>query len=80
MPYIGRDLSMIIPLPTQGVGLSQLENTLVKDGLSPWFSQMRKQTVEVYLPHFKLENGFSWNAKLEALGTVDDFDEDLTDY
>ncbi|MDB5308116.1 MAG: hypothetical protein JWO38_2318 [Gemmataceae bacterium] len=53
LPYAGKDLSMLVLLP--GNGLAGLEDQLSADTLATWTRDVRPQRVEVFLPRFKLE-------------------------
>jgi serpin B len=66
-------LSMIILLPRQRDGLSQLENSLNRQNLEIWLSQINWQKVKVALPKFKINTGFDLAKTLAAMGMPDAF-------
>ncbi|MEW6618504.1 MAG: serpin family protein [bacterium] len=74
LPYIGKQLSMIILLPQDPNGLSDIENQLSERKLDSWFSNLTEEEVKVYLPKFKITWGtFELNDQLKALGMRDAF-------
>lgn len=68
LPYRGGRLSMVVVLPNQVDGLSQIEDQLDFETLAGWTNAMREQTVEVYLPRFTMTRQFILNSSLQALG------------
>jgi serine protease inhibitor len=66
-------LSMIILLPRQRDGLSQLENSLNRQNLETWLSQINWRKVKVTLPKFKINMGFDLAKTLAAMGMPDAF-------
>ena len=68
LPYVGRDLSMIVLLPKEVDGLADLEKSLSVETLSTWTSGLREQTVEVLLPKFKMTSGFRLEKVLGSMG------------
>lgn len=73
LPYAGGELGMVVLLPRNIDGCSNLEQTLNPDKLKGWLAQMRKQKVEIHLPRFKLESGFSLQGVLAGMGMPDAF-------
>lgn len=80
LPYVGKDLSMIVILPKPQLSLSSLEKKLSLDMLDSWISNLSKSKVEVYIPKFKLTKRFVLNDPLIKLGMVDAFDEMFADF
>ena len=80
LPYVGRQLEMIILLPRSRDGIGQLEKALTVASLSAWTSGMRNQQVDVALPKFKMSSGFGLGNTLRALGMKDAFDMDRADF
>ena len=80
LPYVGRQLEMIMLLPRGRDGIGQLENSLTAASLSTWTSGMRSQQVEVALPKFKMSSGFMLAQALKALGLQDAFDPGRADF
>lgn len=69
LPYVGKELSMVIILPEKSDGLSKIEDQLTLKNLDSWDTRMSEQDVNVYLPKFKLTWGtFELNEPLQALG------------
>jgi serpin B len=68
MPYAGKDLALVVLLPRKPEGLADLERTLSGERLAAWTARLREQKVAVSLPRFKLSEGFSLTAALQALG------------
>ena len=66
-------LSMIVLLPRQRDGLTQLENSLNRQNLETWLSQINWQKVKVALPKFKVNTGFDLAKTLAAMGMPDAF-------
>ncbi|XP_070553952.1 leukocyte elastase inhibitor-like isoform X2 [Ptychodera flava] len=73
LPYVGGHLSMVLILPTKVDGLPKLESRLNTDLLDSWPKVMGNTTVVVTIPKFKLEQTFSLNDQLTALGMSDLF-------
>jgi serpin B len=69
LPYVGKELSMVIILPETLGGISQIEDQLTTENLDEWFSRISEQDVKVYLPKFKFTWGtFELNRPLQTLG------------
>jgi len=82
LPYEGDDLSLVVLLPRKADGLAALEDSLTATRLSEWLSNAgeRRQAVEVHLPRFRLETGFTLKAALTSLGMTDAFDPSRADF
>ncbi|XP_056618009.1 leukocyte elastase inhibitor-like isoform X2 [Triplophysa dalaica] len=80
LPYVGKNLSMLIILPNEieddSTGLQKLEKTLTYEKLMDWTKpdNMSVQEVQISLPKFKLEETYSMNRLLKSLGMVDAFE------
>ncbi len=68
LPYQGRDLSMIVLLPSAGNGLTDLESRLTPEDLDLWLGSMHDTEIEVYLPKFTMTSKFKLKQTLSALG------------
>jgi serpin B len=79
MPYVGKDLSMVVLLPKQIDGLADLEKALAGK-LAGWLGQMQEQRVDVTLPKFKTASDLLLNQPLIALGMPLPFTEDKADF
>jgi serpin B len=73
LPYRGGQVSMVILLPREIDGCSQLEARLTPAFISASLGQMKRKDVEIFLPRFKLESGFSLNDTLARMGMPDAF-------
>ncbi|XP_052473821.1 leukocyte elastase inhibitor isoform X6 [Carassius gibelio] len=81
LPYVGKNLSMLIILPNeiqdQTTGLQKLEKTLTYEKLMEWTkpSKMLQEQVEVSLPRFKMEETYDMKSLLISMGMEDVFNE-----
>ncbi|XP_073703205.1 leukocyte elastase inhibitor-like [Garra rufa] len=79
LPYVGKNLSMLIILPDEiedeTTGLQKLEKALTFEKLKEWTkpSKMRKQEVQVSLPRFKMEETYDMKSLLTSMGMEDVF-------
>lgn len=67
IPYASNQLSMVVLLPTQVEGLSQLEQELSPAFLSNVLTQMYPRDCAIYLPKFTLESSFQLSDTLAAM-------------
>jgi serpin B len=75
LPYAGDQLSMVVILPDQADGLTDLENRLNTSNLDRWLNGSRPRPVQVFLPRFKLETSFELKDTLRSLGLTLPFDQ-----
>jgi serpin B len=68
LPYKGGAISMLVLLPAEKQGLSRVENLLTREKLATIESGLRRCSVELSLPKFKLEWELSMNKTLAQLG------------
>jgi serine protease inhibitor len=68
LPYGDGDFSMTVFLPKYGTDINSLIGEFDQDKLSYWFTCLESDSVNVYLPRFKLEYGVGLNDALIALG------------
>jgi serpin B len=80
LPYVGKDLSMVVLLPRRVDGLPKLEQALTPDGLAEWTGSLQEHEVVVFLPKFKLLSQFRLDATLQALGMVEAFSPGKADF
>ncbi len=73
MPYVGQELSMVILLPKEPAGISELEKALTAENASKWLAGVHKQEVIVAVPKFKMTHKFNMGAVLQSLGMTDAF-------
>ncbi|XP_077876566.1 serpin B9 isoform X2 [Ictidomys tridecemlineatus] len=81
LPYAGKELSMIILLPDDGVDLSSVENNLTFEKFIAWTeaASLQNTEVEVLLPRFKLQEDYEMKSVLQRLGMVDAFQRGQAD-
>ncbi|XP_077077729.1 leukocyte elastase inhibitor-like isoform X4 [Siphateles boraxobius] len=81
LPYVGKNLSMLIILPNKmkdnTTGLQKLEKALTYEKLMEWTKPevMRQQEVQISLPRFKMEETYDMKSLLISMGIKDVFDE-----
>ena len=80
LPYMGYDLSMLILLPKERGGLSEVEKQLGADNLARWIKALDARTVDVRFPKFRMESRFSLVPTLSAMGMSDAFDASRADF
>lgn len=69
LPYVGKELSMVIILPEEPNGLSKVEDQFTLKNFDSWIARISEQDVNVYLPKFKVTWGtFELNELLKGLG------------
>ncbi len=79
LPYMGRDLSMLVLLPEAG-DLEQLEAELTPASLRECQRAMYPREVEVFLPKFKITSAFRLDDTLASMGMIDAFVEPQADF
>ncbi|QPJ61866.1 MAG: serpin family protein [Candidatus Nitronauta litoralis] len=79
MKYVYGSLSMMVILPGKNDGLPTLEKWLTGERLEKLCKKMRWKPVKVIFPKFLIENQFSLNETLTALGAGDVFDQGKAD-
>ncbi len=80
LPYRGRKLAMLILLPRQMDSCSILEDRLTPAVLARALGKMKQQTVEIFLPRFKLEYGFDLKDALARMEMRDAFAPGQADF
>jgi serpin B len=73
MPYVGKDLSMIILLPRKKNELSKLEEQLSVETLKEWIYNLLVGEVTVFLPRFKITSKYSLKSVLGSMGLEETF-------
>lgn len=76
LPYLRRNLSMLVFLPNEVDGLAGVEKGLSLETLKAWTSGLTVQTVKVFLPKFKISAGFRLDKTLESMGMSQAFSRD----
>lgn len=81
LPYKGKDLSMIVALPSKPNGLPALEEKLNAEAMKTWIAGLRPTSdLQVYLPKFKVETEYTLNKALVGMGMKDAFSESAADF
>jgi serpin B len=75
MPYVNKDLSMVVLLPKKADRIKNLEQQLTCDALAGWLAKMHKQEVRVFIPRFKMTSEFELAKVLGAMGMQDAFSD-----
>ena len=75
MPYIRRDLSMVVFLPKKKDGLSELESGLNIKCLKEWPTKLIQKQVKVFFPKFTTTQNINLKKTLKDLGMLDAFTE-----
>jgi serpin B len=81
-PYAGLKVSMLLLLPDQIDGLTELESHLTIDNVTRWsrFENQGSQEVNFVLPKFKFNADLRLNGVLELLGMPSAFDQVVADF
>lgn len=79
LPYSGDDISMLIALPSEIDGVSQLEQVINSEMMSQWIMSLENTTVKVSLPKFILSQHFELKEVLNKLGINDLFVPGIAD-
>ena len=80
MPYKEESLSLIVLLPKEKTGITDLEQRLNFENMMDWQSRLRKRMVIVFFPKFKIESQFSLGQTLALMGMPDAFDPKMADF
>jgi serpin B len=68
LPYKGKELSMLVVLPRERFGLTQVEAALTPACVERWFGRLRAVRLIVHMPRFRVESGFGLGDALAAMG------------
>jgi serpin B len=80
MPYVGKDLSMLVLLPKKIEGLPELEKALTPEKLAEWHGKLRPVQVVLFLPKFKVTGAFEMKEVLTSMGMEQAFDPQRADF
>lgn len=91
LPYVGRDLSMVIILPVGGsqfdpegfYSLSDIEGNLTLQSLRSWLAELDRcapHKTFVSIPRFTTTQSFDLSAQLKSLGMASAFDENRANF
>jgi serpin B len=68
MPYVGKEVEMVVILPKKVDGLAKVEKSLTPNNLARWVETTRETTIEVTLPKFKIDQALGLKATLSKMG------------
>ncbi|XP_012623894.2 serpin B6 isoform X2 [Microcebus murinus] len=82
LPYVGKELNMIIMLPDENSDLMTVEKEITYEKFIEWTrpDMMDEEEVEVFLPRFKLEENYDMENVLRSLGMTDAFEQARADF
>ncbi|WAM22526.1 MAG: serpin family protein (plasmid) [Candidatus Methanoperedens sp.] len=80
MDYQGDNVSMLILLPNQNYGLSEVEEGLSSAEISDIRSKLVHQSVQVWLPKFSMTKSEEMSGLLKELGMKSAFDPHVADF
>lgn len=80
MPYGNKAFSMTVILPKEGKTTADVLDNLTVEKLNSTLGAMASKQVMVYFPRFKVENKFSLNKMLAAMGMPAAFSPQLADF
>jgi serpin B len=68
LPYTGKDFSMLVLLPNEGVSLNDIERTITFNAISAFAEQLVESEVIVSLPKFKFNAEYGLKPVLSSMG------------
>lgn len=74
LPYAGKELSMLVVLPSRESGMAKVEAMLSAGSMEKWVSSLKEEKVEVFLPKFRMTCDYALNPVLTRMGMPDAFD------
>nr|XP_060470927.1 serpin B6-like isoform X2 [Panthera onca] len=82
LPYVGKELNMIIMLPDENIDLKTVEKEITYEKFTEWTrpDMLDEEEVEVFLPRFKLEENYNMENVLCTLGMTDAFEQAKADF
>uniref|UniRef100_G3TN11 Serpin domain-containing protein n=1 Tax=Loxodonta africana TaxID=9785 RepID=G3TN11_LOXAF len=80
LPYIGKELDMIIMLPDENADLKMVENKFTDKKFIEWTRPNTINERKVEFPKFKLEENYDMENVLTSLGMADAFDRARADF
>uniref|UniRef100_A0A4W2BQ01 Serpin B6 n=1 Tax=Bos indicus x Bos taurus TaxID=30522 RepID=A0A4W2BQ01_BOBOX len=82
LPYVGKELNMVILLPSESTDLNTVEKALTYEKFVTWtkLDVMDEDEVEVFLPRFTLEESYDMECVLRDLGVTDAFEAAQADF
>lgn len=79
LPYSGDSVAMLLVLPNEINGVSQLEQVINTEIMSQWIMSLENTTVKVSIPKFILSQHFELKEALSKLGIIDLFEPGIAD-
>src|SRR5579884_1003520 len=79
LPYVGKELSMVVLLPKKPDGLAELERGLSVDRLQAVLGRLKGEQVHLTLPKFKVTAEFRLDETLSRMGMPSAFDPTAAD-
>lgn len=73
IPYTGKKLNMVILLPKEKDGLTQLQENLTSEKIDQYLMDLFEQKVHIFIPRFKFTSEFDLTQTLIAMGMKDAF-------
>jgi serine protease inhibitor len=73
MPYKGKELAMVVLLPSKDRSFEDFERSLTIEKLGQWIGKLRTRTVVVYFPKYKMTLDYKLQSRLAVLGMTDAF-------
>ncbi|MBI3831691.1 MAG: sigma-70 family RNA polymerase sigma factor [Planctomycetes bacterium] len=81
LPYVNRELSMLVFLPAEAGGLAGFENTVTPENVAKWTAGMKSEMVRIGMPKFKMTWGTeNLTETLKTLGMKDAFSLGTADF
>jgi len=74
MPYVSRQVAMIVFLPQSGSELDKLERSLSHEQTDQLLRKLKKRNVQVYLPRFTIQFSFDLKSILQEMGMRNAFE------
>lgn len=68
LPYKGKEVSMVLLVPTAETGLTDLENAITHENLNTWMSKLEERKIDLHLPRFQLDTTYDLKKTLTAMG------------
>jgi len=79
LPYQGRDIAMVVILPDAVDSLPKLEAALNVQNLQKLVTESHNETVDVFLPTFKMKTSLDMQDTLQKMGMLDLFNNAKAD-
>lgn len=80
LPVKGDKLSMVLIAPRSVDGLPAIEAKLTGETLAGWLRQLKKRSVQMVMPRFKLETDYKLGDTLKEMGMRKAFTERVADF